>query len=152
MLNKQINEKAPVVAKQEIIVNAPVETVWKILTSINDWPQWQSAITQAQLKGPIEEGTSFIWKAGGINFTSIIHTCQPYQFFGWTGRTIGASAIHNWTFRQQGEHTLVTVTESMQGFFPSLMKKKFQRDLEKGIRKNLEELKSASENYLVRLS
>lgn len=151
MLNLEINEKAPVVAKQQIGINAPVETVWTILTSINDWPKWQSAITRAQLKGSVEEGTEFIWKSAGINFTSKIHTCQPYQFFGWTGKTIGASAIHNWIFKQLGETTLITVEESMQGFFPSLLTKKFQKNLEEGIRKSLEELKSASEKWLVSL-
>jgi len=145
MFNIKINDKAPVVARQKIIINAPIEIIWKVLTSINDWPKWQSAITQAQLKGSIEEGTEFVWKAGGLNFRSKIHTCQPYQVFGWTGKTIGASAIHNWTFKQQGENTLVFVEESLQGFFPSLMKKKFQKNLEDGMLKNLEELKLASE-------
>ena len=152
MWHTMINETAPVVAKQQLLIHAPVETVWNVLTSINDWPKWQSTITQAQLKGAVREGTVFVWKAGGLNFTSKIHTCQPFDFFGWTGKTIGASAIHNWMFKKQGESTLVFIEESMQGFFPSIMKKKFNKDLEKGMRRNLEELKSASEKAFAAVS
>ena len=151
MWNIQINEKAPVVAKQEIEIDAPVETVWAILTSINDWTKWQSSVTRAHLNGSVGEGTGFVWKAGGFTFRSVIHTCQPCQFLGWTGKTIGVSAIHNWKFKQLGGSVLVIIEESLQGVLASLMTKNLQRSLDQGIRKSLEELKSASENYLVRL-
>ncbi|MCB9163149.1 MAG: SRPBCC family protein [Flavobacteriales bacterium] len=102
-------------------------------------------MTAAKLEGPAEEGSTFRWKAGGLRFTSRIHTAEAMTRFGWTGRTIGASAIHNWRFEPRDGGTLVQVEESLQGFFPTLFRPTFQRQLEAGIRTNLEELKQAVE-------
>lgn len=144
-----INKKAPVVQRQEIVIKAPAERVWQVLSDIEDWPQWQSEITEAKLEGGLAEGSVFKWKAGGLSFTSQLHTVQADTALGWTGKTFGASAVHNWWIIPQDESTLVKVEESLQGFFPSLMKGKFNRDLEKGMRKSLEELKAEAEKELV---
>ena len=140
-----INTKAPVIDKQEIIINAPVVKVWSVLTEINNWPDWQSAVKKANLKTSLKEGAEFIWNAGGVTLKSIIHTCEPFKSFGWTGKTIGAFAIHNWRFESVNDGTIVFVEESLQGFFPSIFKKKFKRNLNDGMSKNLRELKEASE-------
>ena len=116
-----------------------------MITNINEWPSWQSAVKEARLKGTLAEGTAFVWKAGGLTFHSKIHTCNENHSFGWTGKTIGAQAIHNWKFETKEDGVLVSVEESLQGFFASLMKKKFQKSLAEGMTKNLEELKATSE-------
>lgn len=116
-MNIEINEKAPAVSKQNVFIHAPIEKVWSVLTSINEWPSWQSAVKEATLKGTLAEGTAFVWKAGGLTFHSKIHTCDQYHSFGWTGKTIGAQAIHNWKFETKEDGVLVSVEESLQGFF-----------------------------------
>jgi hypothetical protein len=140
-----INTHAPIVDKQKIMINAPAVKVWSILTEINNWPNWQSAVKKADLKTSLNEGAEFIWNAGGLTLKSIIHTCEPFQSFGWTGKIIGAFAIHNWRFESVSNGTIVFVEESLQGFFPSIFKKKFRKNLNKGMSKNLQELKEASE-------
>ena len=140
-----INTHAPIIDKQKIIVNAPAVKVWSILTEINNWPNWQSAVKKANLKTSLNEGAKFIWNAGGVTRKSIIHTCEPFQSFGWTGKTIGAFAIQNWRFESVNDGTIVFVEESLQGFFPSIFKKKFRKNLNEGMSKNLRELKEASE-------
>ena len=65
--------------------------------------------------------------------------------FGWTGTTPGASEIHNWFFESRGNTTIVKVEESLQGVFPRLFKPYFQKNLDAGVLKNLQELKSAAE-------
>jgi hypothetical protein len=42
----------------------------------------------------------------------------------------------------------VRVEESLDGRLPTLFKNFFQKNLDRGVRKNLEELRSASENDL----
>lgn len=144
-MNIPINNSAPVKSRGDIKINAPVDKVWNILTTINDWPSWQSEVTQSRLNGELSEGVVFKWKAGGLSFSSEIHTIVSNKEFGWTGRTIGTSAIHNWFFSDQGGDTLIRVEESLQGFLPGLLKNYFQKNLDRGILQNLEELKSASE-------
>ncbi|MEJ8802080.1 SRPBCC family protein [Pontibacter sp. H249] len=144
-MNISINEDAPVKSYAEIEIAAPAEKVWQILTTINDWPTWQSEVTEANLREDLKEGSEFKWKAGGLSFSSKIHTVSPKIKFGWTGRTFGASAIHNWYFEEEGEKTVIKVEESLQGVFPQLFKDYFQNNLDKGVQKNLHELKRASE-------
>lgn len=144
-MNIPVNEKAPVLARGSIVIDAPLDAVWDTLTDIDGWPGWQNAVTAARLEGEPIEGAVFRWKAGGLRFVSRIHTTRPMVRFGWTGRTFGASAIHNWRFEQVDGGTRVDVEESLQGFFPTLLKQSFQRQLEQGIRTNLQELKQAAE-------
>lgn len=144
-MNIPINDNAPVKSKNQIEINAPVNVVWQTLTDISDWTRWQKAVTETKVLGEIKEGTPFNWKAGGLSFKSKIHTANPVSMFGWTGKTLGASAIHNWVFEKKDEKTIVTVEESLQGLLPSLFRKYFQKNLDAGIITNLKELKSASE-------
>ena len=144
-MNIQINHDAPVKSQSEISIDAPTEKVWQILTNIKDWPAWQKEVTQSDLQLEPAEGVEFKWKAGGLSFISQIHTVEPQVKFGWTGKTFGASAIHNWFFKDGGDKTIVRVEESLQGVFPSLFKKYFQKNLDKGVNQNLLDLKGASE-------
>lgn len=144
-MNIPINQDAPVKSHSEIVINAPTEKVWQILTTINDWPQWQAEVTESILNEDLKEGVVFKWKAGGLSLTSQIHTIEPKVKFGWTGKTFGASAIHNWFFKDEGEKTTVYVEESLEGPLPKLLKKYFQKNLDKGVQKNLIDLKMESE-------
>lgn len=144
-MNIEINKEAPVKSRHQIEINAPIDTVWKNLTDIGNWTSWQKAISKTIVHGDIKEGTRFDWKAGGLSFKSKIHTVNPKSMFGWTGTTIGASAIHNWMLEEKGNTTVVTVEESLEGLLPGLFGKYFQQNLDKGILTNLNELKMVSE-------
>lgn len=145
-MNIPINENASVKSKNQIEIDAPLATVWDVLTDINNWANWQKAVSETIVDGEIKEGTRFNWKAGGLSFKSRIHTVNSMSMFGWTGTTFGASAIHNWTFKEKDNKTIVKVEESLQGVFPRLFRGYFQKNLDAGVRTNLEELKTASES------
>ncbi|HPJ54308.1 MAG TPA: hypothetical protein PLF80_15345 [Flavobacteriales bacterium] len=53
--------------------------------------------------------------------------------------------MHNWTFTQAEGRTVVEVSESLQGLFPRLFKRSFQKQLEESMRQDLEELKQEAE-------
>jgi hypothetical protein len=145
-MNISVNHNAPVIARAEITIQATIVIVWNVLTTINSWPEWQKAITKAQLNGELKEGVRFEWKAGGLRFRSQVHTMQKPTAFGWTGKTIGANAIHNWTMTDHDQTTIVNVEESLQGILPSLFKRSFQNTLQKGMNASLEELKATCES------
>lgn len=142
---KTINANAPVTCTNSIIINAPAEKVWAVLTGINHWPAWQKEISKACIAGPVEAGATFMWKTGGAGITSTLHTVHPYSQFGWQGKTMGATAIHNWTLVANGQTTKVVVEESMEGWLVVLMKKAFTKNLSKGMLLWLDALKAASE-------
>lgn len=147
-MNIPINSEAPVKSEYMLEIDAPVDIVWQILTDIDNWPVWQKSVTQATIAGKAEEGARFDWKAGGLSFKSRIHTMKPMAMLGWTGTTLGASAVHNWKFEDHIGKTKVTVEESLQGVFPRLFRKYFQANLDAGVKLNLEELKTAAEMNL----
>lgn len=149
-MNIPVNEKAPVVSRNQIEIEATVDAVWKTLTDINDWPKWQKDVTETLVNGDIKQGTKFDWKAGGLSFKSVIHTSNPKSMFGWTGSTFGANAVHNWFFEENGNVTVVKVEESLQGILPKLFTSYFRKNLDSGVVKNLKELKSAAEKIQLR--
>lgn len=149
-MNIPVNSKAPVKSGNSIEIDAPIDIVWKVLTEIEKWTEWQKSVTEVKLSEEIEEGKQFNWKAGGLSFKSRIHTMKPKIMFGWTGTTIGASAIHNWKFEEFNGKTKVSVEESLQGVFPILFRKYFQKNLDSGIKMNLEELKIAAEKESIK--
>lgn len=144
-MNITLNEKAPVISKKSITVSAPVNVVWEVLTDINSWPAWQKNVTKSELQGELREGAVFKWKADGISFKSKIHTNKENALFGWTGKTWGAYAVHNWFFSKNGDYTIVKAEESLQGVLPYLFKSYFQKNLNTGMEMQLHELKQASE-------
>lgn len=147
--NKPINTNAPVVEENNIWINATPQQVWMVLTQINQWPNWQKEVTYAQLNGLPEAGVDFTWKSSGLTFKSNIHTAVVHSHFGWTGKTIGASAIHNWQLQAEQNGTRVTVSESLDGLLPKIFKKSFKQQLKAGMLKSLQELKVASENKIL---
>lgn len=142
---KTINSKAAVVCSKTIGIQADAKTVWKVLTDIDQWPTWQTDIVKANLKNEFREGAVFVWKTGGVTIKSTIHTVVPERYFGWTGKTFGLFAIHNWTLEEHDGMTLVRVDESMEGFLAVLFKRSFNRNLEKGMQHWLNLLKEQCE-------
>lgn len=142
---KNINNNAPVKCSKSILINARREKVWAVLTGINEWATWQKEISRPLLKGNLATGAIFTWRTGGVQITSTLHTLEAYSRFGWTGKTFGLFAIHNWILKEMGGQTEVAVEESMEGLLARLFKKAFNRNLEKGMHYWLEALKKACE-------
>ena len=145
---KSINENAPVKCTQSIMINAAPEKVWQTLTNINRWSQWQSEIPFAEFKGTLQTGKKFDWKTGGVTIHSTIHTARPNESFGWTGKTIGLYAIHNWSLKKLEAGTEVTVAESLEGWLAVLLKGTFNKNLQTGMAKWLNLLKIECEKTL----
>jgi uncharacterized protein YndB with AHSA1/START domain len=142
---QKINTKAPVQCSKSIIINAGPEIVWSILTGINQWPDWQNDISSSRLNGKLEAGTSFDWKSGGLSIHSVLHTVNPEKKIGWSGKSLGIFAIHNWTLINIDGKTEVHVEESMEGWPARLFKKPLNKTLDNGMQVWLDLLKKESE-------
>jgi Polyketide cyclase / dehydrase and lipid transport len=142
---KSINHNAPVKCSKSIIINASSVTVWTVMTNINNWSAWQTDITKPTLNGELKTGSTFDWKTGGATIHSTLHTVEPFNNFGWTGKTLGMFAIHNWNISEVSGQTKVSVDESMDGFLAKLFRKTFNNNLQKGMQRWLEFLKKECE-------
>ena len=61
-----IARTAPVIARHETGIGAPLATVWRLQTDVNNWPARQADITAARLDGPFEPGNSFTWTSSSV--------------------------------------------------------------------------------------
>lgn len=140
-----IDSKAPLTGRREILIDAPIERVWEVQTDINNWPKWQKEVTFANLDGELRPGTAFKWKAMGLNITSVLQEVVAHQTIGWSGESIGMRAVHIWGFERQGNGTKVVTEESLSGWL-ALTIKFFKPDfLDESLSKALRTLKVEAE-------
>ena len=142
---KSININAPVKCSKKITIAASSEKVWEVLTNINNWGNWQIEISKPRLNGDLKPNSTFDWKSGGVKIHSTLHAVTPFNEIGWTGKTFGMFAIHNWTINEKGEKTVVSVEESLEGFLAKILSKTFNKSLEKGMQTWLDLLKQECE-------
>lgn len=136
---------APLIAKKSKTINAPISRVWKTLSDINNWPQWQKDISYAKLHGKLAKGGVFTWKAMRMNINSELQEVIKNKSIGWTGKSLGMNAIHVWKLEKQGNKTKVTTEESLSGWLPIIIKL-FKSDfLEQSLTKTLSNLKNQTE-------
>ena len=136
-----IKLNAPVQSTKSILINSSLEKVWNILSDIEHWPNWQPDIRYARLNGPFKSGTDFVWKINGFKIHSTLDQLAPLQHFGWSGKSMGIYAIHNWKLHVINGRVNVTVEESMEGLLARLFKHKLTNDLGKSFEKWLQLLK-----------
>lgn len=140
-----INRNAPAVASSEISVSAPIETVWNVISDIDQWPRWNAAISEAKLDGKLQPGSIFRWKAGPGGITSTLRQVEPPHILAWTGKTFGINAIHVYRLEPDAGGTRVSTAESWEGLPVRLMRGRMQRSLEDALGPGLEALKREAE-------
>lgn len=145
---KSINNDAPVKYSKSISINASIDTVWLVLTDINNWSSWQTDIQKPKLNGEMKSKSTFEWKTGGVKIHSTLQKVDPNKQFGWTGKSLGIYAVHNWILSHNENSTTIKVEESMEGFMAKLMKKSLNKKLEKSLQLWLDLLKEESEKRM----
>jgi uncharacterized protein YndB with AHSA1/START domain len=142
-----VNEKAPVLAKAEIEIDAAPETVWNIMADIEAWPRWNHDVKEARLQGEFKPGTQFLWKAGPGKITSLLQEVDPPHILAWTGKTMGINAIHVWKIELIDGKTIVQTEESWEGLLSRAMHGRLQKMLEESLNSGLKYLKAEAESF-----
>lgn len=143
--NMKINQEAPVIQSKTIIINETPEKIWSILSDVENWQKWNGKIKNVRIGEALKPGAEFTWVSGGAKIKSNVHTYDCHKTLGWTGKTFGAKAIHNWHFEEVVNGTKITVEESMDGWLIGLMKNKMNRMLKQDMIHWLGELKTVCE-------
>lgn len=141
-----VNEDAPVMAKAEIEIEADPVTVWKVITDIESWPDWNPDVESAIIHGELEKGTQFQWKSGPWRITSILQEVDPPHQIAWTGKTMGVNAIHVWRLEDKNNITLAQSEESWDGLVSRDMHDRMQEMLESSLKSVLKYLKDEVES------
>lgn len=141
----EADRKAPVHCLISISIAASPEKVWQALTRIETWPQWFGAISFVQCSGAVQPGTGFKWKISGASINSVFHTVKQNELVGWQGKSMGATAIHNWKIESSANGSVVYMEESMDGFLVKLLRKMMNRNVKTGGENWLQALKAECE-------
>lgn len=140
-----IDRSAPATAEDETLIQADPETVFSVISVLDEWPSWNPDVKWVKPEGPIRPGTAFRWKAGPSTITSTLEEVERPRAIGWTGRTMGIRAVHVFRFEAQDGGTRAYSAESFDGLIPRMLRGYSRRTLEKGIRSILARLKAEAE-------
>ncbi len=84
----------------EIIIPAPVETVWAWLIRAESWPGWypnSADIHFISHGGPdLRDRSRFRWRTFGARISSKVLEFEPYRRIAWQAHGIGIDAWHAW--------------------------------------------------------
>jgi Polyketide cyclase / dehydrase and lipid transport len=78
-----IDRDAPVIARHEIDIAAPLDTVWNLHTDVDAWPAWNLKVTAAKLDGAFAPGNSFTWTSYDFTVTSTIYLVEDHSRTLW---------------------------------------------------------------------
>jgi uncharacterized protein YndB with AHSA1/START domain len=65
--------------ERDVEIDAPVETVWKVMTDPSHWPQWFPGIDSVANATALNKGESFQWTSGGRTGEVTIAKMEPLK-------------------------------------------------------------------------
>jgi uncharacterized protein YndB with AHSA1/START domain len=140
-----INNDAPVITRDEILISAPIQTIWDIQTDVASWPSWQPEVDGAEADSPLMVGSVFRWQTAGLDITSTVEEIEPPRRIVWGGPAQGIVAVHVWTLDEQDDGVLVKTAESWEGDPVTAQPEALQAALDGSLRNWLENLKRTAE-------
>jgi uncharacterized protein YndB with AHSA1/START domain len=140
-----IRSDAPVVSAYEVVMDAPIERVWDVLTAIERWPAWNPDVKSVSMDGPVERGSSFRWKAGPGTITSLVEHVERPHVVAWSGRTLGIRAVHVWRLESREGGTLARTEESYDGLVARVLRRSLQKILDNSLADGARYLKAEAE-------
>jgi hypothetical protein len=139
-----VDRRAPVVATDTAIIQAPLDLVWSIESDIAHWPDWNEEISSVRIKGPVRPGTEFRWRSRGLTIHSELTIVAPEEI-AWVGGTIGISERQVWSFTESSDGVLVRTSESFSGWRARMLSWPMRRMRQRALRRGLLALKAESE-------
>ena len=116
--------RPPIVVHNEIVIPAPAERVWDLLTDVENWPSWYRACRWVRIEptGSSARPLSFRWKAHPVLLRStVLAADRPHRFtFDADGRGVHAERTFTLYPTADGLSTVVTSHETQVGPLPWL--------------------------------
>ena len=139
----------------EIIIVAQPETIWKILTSTDDYPTWNPFIKN--LKGRLEEGAQIAVTIHPpdqkpMTFKPTILKCKEHSELRWLGHLFFRGVFdgeHTFKLERINDtHTKFIHSEKFTGLFSSLLFSLIGKNTRRGFEAMNEALKERAENHI----
>lgn len=116
-LQHQVDPAAPIQAAAEIVVNAPVDHVWRLLIDVENWADsLEPGLSKVDVSQGVRVGARFTRTNRGFTMTARFEVVSPEREIAWTGTALGVHAIHRFELEPLPDgRTLVRTEESMGG-------------------------------------
>src|SRR5579883_1699125 len=109
-------EHVPMYARNEIVIRAKPEQIWRWLCHASKWPEWYSNCAWMRIaEEELAPGTEFKWKTFGVVIQSTVMVYKPYVSLEWNAQGFGVCAYHGWHIEQDGEYSRVVTEETQSG-------------------------------------
>jgi short-subunit dehydrogenase/uncharacterized protein YndB with AHSA1/START domain len=116
--------RPPIEVRNEIVIPAPAERVWDVLSDVERWPSWWRACRWVRIEAPSQGTTStaFRWKAHPVELRSVVTAAQRPQSFAIVADAAFVHAERSFTLRPaaDGAGTVVVSHETQVGPLPWL--------------------------------
>ncbi|MGW6521808.1 SRPBCC family protein [Streptomyces sp. NPDC054962] len=116
----------------DVVIKAPLSTVWKLQTDVERWPSWQQPVLTAERldTGRLGKGSRFRWTtpapatpttpATTLEITSTVRQLQRGACVLWSGPAVGQGlrideGVHLWTFTEVKGGVRVHTEETWTG-------------------------------------
>ncbi|WP_240971850.1 MULTISPECIES: SRPBCC family protein [unclassified Microbispora] len=112
----RVDPDAQLTSSSTLVMDAPVDRVWKVMADLRTWPSWVSGIRILEL-GEVRPGASFRWRLNGVPLRSRFAVVEPLRELTWTGTFLGCyRAVDRHVLEPLDDgRTRVTVEESLAG-------------------------------------
>jgi hypothetical protein len=141
----KIDRSTPVTSSDDILIKAPLDTLWRIQTGISAWTTRRPTVSAGRFDGERQVGSVFEWSEGGLQIVSTVQEVQPLRRIVWTGPAQGISAIHVWEFTPTVQGVHVHTEESWSGDAARANAAALRPLLDNALRERLVRLKETSE-------
>lgn len=122
--------RPPIEVRNEIVIRAPAERVWDLLTDVERWPSWYRACRWVHVEsngnsasvGRAARLVSFRWKAHPVVLRSTVIAANRPHLFGFVADAWRLHAERTFTIRPtpDGLNTVVISHETQVGLLPWL--------------------------------
>jgi uncharacterized protein YndB with AHSA1/START domain len=113
----KINENASIRDQHSTVINAPIQRVWNKLIHLNEWNEWNPAVSKMEVLDGVKEKGHFTWSLNGSKVKSEIQRISEPNTFSWTCKSNNVKRIYVWQLESDDEQTIVTISTSLQGIF-----------------------------------
>jgi len=113
--------------RETILIRAPVETVWRVFTDIENWQMWNTVCRDCRLEegSALEEGACISFSLSALIFplriAPVVEARRENKTIVWSGGKWGIHARHAFLFRHAGDNGKWTELESIEAFSGPLL-------------------------------
>ena len=126
------------------VIQSEIKAIWRLMSEVNRWPEWNKAISFARLEGVFVKGTPFRWTSG-VNIRSTLEDVIINKRIVWSTKSVGVKTVQSWEFKKTDEGVMVFISQSAEGWLTKIASQAVTKKLHKNLNEFLFSLKHAAE-------